>query len=92
MMAARRRGLGLVLWSAWGREWAEPDAIAVARRVGRHLTAGTIVLLHDSDTYSPAGSCRRALDALGPIASELDQRSLAAVTLDQLVGAGGSSR
>jgi peptidoglycan/xylan/chitin deacetylase (PgdA/CDA1 family) len=91
MVAARRHRLGLVLWSAWGREWAEPDAAAVARRVGRHLTAGTIVLLHDSDTYSPPGSCQRALDALGPIACGLDHRGLTAVTLDQLVDAGGSS-
>ncbi len=91
MLAARRHGLGLVLWSAWGREWAEPDAVAVAQRVRRHLTAGTIVLLHDTDRYSPPGSCRRALDALGPISSELDERGLTAVTLDQLVGAGGSS-
>jgi len=80
-----------VLWSSWGREWAESDAIAVARRVERHLTAGTIVLLHDTDRYSPPGSCQRALDALGPIASQLDGAGLTAVTLDQLVGAGGSS-
>jgi hypothetical protein len=92
MLAARRRRLGLVLWSAWGREWAAPDAAAVARRVSGHLKEGTIVLLHDTDAYSPPGSCQRALDALGPIASDLDRRGLRALTLDYLVGAGGSSR
>jgi peptidoglycan/xylan/chitin deacetylase (PgdA/CDA1 family) len=89
MLAARRHHLGLVLWSAWGREWAEPDAAAVTRRVCRHLSAGTIVLLHDTDAYSPPGSCQRARQALGPIAGELDRRGLKAMTLDQLVGARG---
>jgi peptidoglycan/xylan/chitin deacetylase (PgdA/CDA1 family) len=91
MLAARRHGLGLVLWSAWGREWAEPDAISVARRVCRQLTGGAIVLLHDTDSYSPPGSCRRAIEALRPIASYLDENGLNAVTLDQLVGAEVSS-
>ena len=31
MVEARRHGLRLVLWSAWGREWDEPDAVGVAR-------------------------------------------------------------
>ena len=66
------------------------EVMAVATRVCRHLTAGDIVLLHDTDRYSPPGSSRRALDALGPIASDLHQKALRAVTLEQLVGAGGS--
>jgi peptidoglycan/xylan/chitin deacetylase (PgdA/CDA1 family) len=90
MLAARHHRLGLALWSAWGREWAEPDAIAVARRVCRRLTAGTIVLLHDTDMYSASGSCRRVIDALGPIASYLDENGLKAVTLERLVGAESS--
>jgi peptidoglycan/xylan/chitin deacetylase (PgdA/CDA1 family) len=84
---ARRRGLQLVLWSAWGREWVEGDAAAVARRVNRHLGGGAIVLLHDADTFSPPGSAARAREALGPIAEELRRRGLQAVTLDELVGA-----
>jgi hypothetical protein len=48
------------------------------------------VLLHDTDAYSPPGSCRRALDALGPIAEDLDQKGLKTVTLDQLTGSPGS--
>ncbi|HSS10561.1 MAG TPA: polysaccharide deacetylase family protein [Acidimicrobiales bacterium] len=87
MLEARRHQLDLVLWSAWGREWAECDAASVAKRVCRHLTTGTIALLHDTDAYSPPGSCQRALDALGPIAENLDHKGLKAVTLDQLVGA-----
>lgn len=86
MLEARRHGLRLVLWSAWGREWVDRDAASVAARVRRAVADGAIVLLHDSDAFSPPGSCRRALAALGPIADDLDQRGLQAVTLDQLTG------
>jgi peptidoglycan/xylan/chitin deacetylase (PgdA/CDA1 family) len=86
MVEARRHGLRLVLWSAWGREWSERDAAGVARRVAAGLAPGAIVLLHDADVQSPHGSSRRAADALGAIAADLDRRGYAAVTLDDLVG------
>jgi len=86
MLEARRHELRLVLWSAWGREWDEPDAAGVARRVGAGLGSGAIVLLHDADVESPLGSSQRAIDALGPIAEDLDRRGLSAQTLDGLVG------
>jgi peptidoglycan/xylan/chitin deacetylase (PgdA/CDA1 family) len=85
MWQARRRRLHLVLWSAWGREWVERDAAAVAHRVNRDLSGGAIILLHDSDSFSPPGSTDRAREALGPIAGELDRRSLRPVTLNELV-------
>jgi len=85
MIAARRRGLGVVHWSAWGREWDEPDADAVAARVCRSLEPGAIVLLHDSDDTSPPGSVVRAADALDRIADELRRRDLTATTLSDLV-------
>lgn len=87
MAAARVRGVELVLWSAWGREWAAPDAAAVARRVTTGLVPGAIVLLHDSDECSTAGTTAKALGALAPIAAALDRRGLRAVTLDDLVPA-----
>lgn len=86
MLEARRHGLRLVLWSAWGREWDEPDGPAVARRVCRSLEGGAIVLLHDTDQLNPPGSCQRVLDALGPIAEELHRRGLEAVRLEDLTG------
>ncbi len=86
MVEARRHGLRLVLWSAWGREWDEPDARSVARRVGTGLGPGAIVLLHDADVQSPLGSSRRATEALGPIAEDLHRQGLKALTLDGLVG------
>ncbi|GAC1317336.1 MAG: polysaccharide deacetylase family protein [Acidimicrobiales bacterium] len=85
MLEAKRHHVGLVLWSAWGREWDEPDAAHVARRVIPELRAGAIVLLHDADVDSPPGSARRAAEALGPIAHALAEKGLMAVTLDELV-------
>jgi peptidoglycan/xylan/chitin deacetylase (PgdA/CDA1 family) len=86
MVEARRHHLRLVLWSAWGREWDEPDSYSVARRVRAGVGPGGIVLLHDADVNSPPGSSRRATEALGPIAEDLHRRGLAALTLDELVG------
>ena len=82
---ARRRHLQPVLWSAWGREWIEPTAEDVTRRVVAGLRPGAVVLLHDSDASSPPGSAAKALQALNGIAAELARQHLTAVTLDQLV-------
>jgi peptidoglycan/xylan/chitin deacetylase (PgdA/CDA1 family) len=87
LLAAQRHHLRLALWSAWGREWVPSDSGAVARRVERALAPGAIVLLHDTDAFSPAGSVSRMLGALGPIAEALHARGLEAVALDTLVDA-----
>ena len=86
LWCARRRGLRVALWSAWGREWAAPDTDAVIRRIRRHLVEGTIVLLHDSDATSPPGTAARSFEALGVLAADVCRRRLQAVTLDELVG------
>lgn len=85
LIAAQRAGLELVLWSAWGREWAEERAAAVAARVDRRLERGAIVLLHDSDATSPPGTALRARQALGTILQHLESRGLRSVTLSELV-------
>jgi peptidoglycan/xylan/chitin deacetylase (PgdA/CDA1 family) len=85
LLAARARGWRTVLWSAWGREWTTDVPHEVAARVVAGLHPGAVVLLHDSDTFGPAGMWRVASEALGPIADELDRRQLEAVTLDELV-------
>ena len=61
----RARGLRPFLWSTWGRDW-EPRATpqSIARRATRGLRPGDVVLLHDSDAYSSAGSWRRTVAAL----------------------------
>jgi peptidoglycan-N-acetylglucosamine deacetylase len=88
LVEARRHDLRLVLWSAWGREWDEPDAASVARRVAFGLAPGAIVLLHDADVLSPIGSAGRAAEALGPIAENLHARGWTSLSLDGLLGSG----
>jgi peptidoglycan-N-acetylglucosamine deacetylase len=59
------RGHDLLLWSKWGHDWrarATPDSIAL--EVTEDLRRGDVLLLHDADTYSAAGSHRRTAAAL----------------------------
>ena len=61
----RSRSWQPLLWSTWGRDWerrATPKSIA--RRATKGLRAGDVVLLHDSDAYSSAGSWRNTVAAL----------------------------
>ena len=77
---AARSGMPLVSWSRWGRDWeprAAPDAIA--RRVAAGVTAGDILLLHDSDAYSARGSWERTVAALPAIAGQLQDAGLGTV-------------
>lgn len=61
----RRLGYRPLLWSAWGRDWERrATAASIARRATRALRPGDVVLLHDSDAYSSAGSWRRTVAAL----------------------------
>lgn len=65
IVAARKLGLRPVLWSCWGREWTrEATPFSVFETLKQDLRGGATVLLHDSDSTSPAGSARRALGAL----------------------------
>jgi peptidoglycan/xylan/chitin deacetylase (PgdA/CDA1 family) len=86
---ARRLGTETVLWSAWGREWAEPAPEPVLARVSRGLEPGAIVLLHDTDESCPQGTAARVHQLLGPLADELARRNLASRTLDELVAPAG---
>jgi peptidoglycan/xylan/chitin deacetylase (PgdA/CDA1 family) len=84
---ASQSGMRVVNWSRWGRDW-EPRATpaAIARRVAAGAEGGDILLLHDSDAYSAAGSWRRTADALPEIAELLGERGLGAVTVGELLG------
>src|SRR5438874_2154507 len=53
----RRRGWRPLLWSRWGHDWRHavtPERIA--GEVTRDLADGDVLLLHDADHYSAAGS------------------------------------
>jgi peptidoglycan-N-acetylglucosamine deacetylase len=79
---ARRRGWTPLLWSAWGRDWrAAATPAAIARDATRALAAGDVVLLHDADHYSAAGSWQRTAEALPLILDALAARGLRAVAV-----------
>lgn len=64
----RRRGWEPLLWSRWGADWRERETpTSIARRATVSLSAGDVVLLHDADHYSSAGSWRRTVAALPAI-------------------------
>jgi peptidoglycan/xylan/chitin deacetylase (PgdA/CDA1 family) len=75
------RGLGLepLLWSRWGRDWRRgATSSAIARRATAGIRAGDVVLLHDADHYSAAGSWRRTAEAVPEIVERLAATGLAA--------------
>lgn len=86
LLAARQHGLVPVLWSAWGREFAQRSPDAVAGRVLSRLRPGAIVLLHDSDRLCGKGSVDAVEGALPAIAEELERRRLECVTVGELLG------
>ena len=75
LWAARSLSLRTVLWTADGRDWAQ-DATAesVATRIQARLRPGGVILLHDSDVTSAAGSWRSALGALPMLAEHCATR------------------
>ena len=76
-MAARKLGLDVVLWTAWGRDWraeATPESV-VGDVLDGYVDGGT-VLLHDSDCTSAPESWHAALDALPLLGKELADRGL----------------
>jgi peptidoglycan/xylan/chitin deacetylase (PgdA/CDA1 family) len=80
LAATRQRGLKPLLWSRWGKDWRRlttPERIAT--RAGAHLTDGDVILLHDADFYSSAGSHRRTVEALKLIVRELKPQKIGTV-------------
>lgn len=76
-IAARRLGLNVVLWTAWGRDWrAAATGESVARDVLDGFVDGGTVLLHDSDCTSAPESWHAALDALPLLAKGFAEAGL----------------
>jgi peptidoglycan/xylan/chitin deacetylase (PgdA/CDA1 family) len=74
---ARRRDWRTLLWSHWGRDWerrATPDSIAA--RVTDGAGEGAVLLLHDADDYSAAGSWEKTVAALPRVLATLAERGL----------------
>jgi peptidoglycan/xylan/chitin deacetylase (PgdA/CDA1 family) len=78
----KRNGWRPLLWTHWGRDWeaqATPESIA-ERLVGGGVAAGSVLLLHDSDSYGADGSWRRTVAALPRVLDALERHGLAAST------------
>jgi peptidoglycan/xylan/chitin deacetylase (PgdA/CDA1 family) len=74
----RARGYSPLLWSRWGHDWrrrATPASIAT--EATEDLSAGDVVLLHDSDAYSSRDSWRATVDAVPRVLEEAARRGLA---------------
>ncbi len=69
-----------LLWSRWGKDWRKFTTPArIAGRVLPGLAAGDVILLHDADFYSAAGSHRRTARALTLILDDLIAQEIATV-------------
>jgi peptidoglycan/xylan/chitin deacetylase (PgdA/CDA1 family) len=77
LVAARRTGLRMVLWTTWGLDWrADATAVSVAANVRRTFVPGATVLLHDSDVTSTPDSWKATIDALPLLAGDWHERGL----------------
>lgn len=82
LATARRAGWETVLWARWGRDWrARATAASIAAEATEGLRGGEIVLLHDADYYSTAGSWRATVEALPRILAAIGEAGLRTVTL-----------
>jgi peptidoglycan/xylan/chitin deacetylase (PgdA/CDA1 family) len=76
----RGHGLAPLLWSQWGKDWrgdATPQRIAALATT--RVRDRDVILLHDADFYSSAGSHERTVQALELIFKALKERELATV-------------
>lgn len=82
--ACRQLGLEPVYWSAWGCDWEAVSAARIAELVLRDLTAGAIVLLHDSARYSGRPSAKPTVEAVSTIAERSSAAGLSLAAIERL--------
>jgi peptidoglycan/xylan/chitin deacetylase (PgdA/CDA1 family) len=83
LSVARQMGWEVILWLRDGRDWdARETPASIAGRIARKLEPGDVVLLHDADHYSAAGSWRRAAAAIERLDTVLEERNLLVASLD----------
>jgi len=84
LAVVRGRGWKPILWSRWGADWRRrATGASIARRATACLEAGDVVLLHDADHYSSAGSWRRTAAALPAIVAAVEELGEPFVPLTQ---------
>jgi peptidoglycan-N-acetylglucosamine deacetylase len=78
---ARSRGWNTLLWSRWGHDWRHrATADSIAAEATTNLSHRDVILLHDADHYSSAGSWRNTVAAMPRVLEALDRHGLPAVT------------
>jgi peptidoglycan/xylan/chitin deacetylase (PgdA/CDA1 family) len=85
LAAVRRRGLRPQLWSKWGRDWRAGPPAEIASLATRGLADRDVILLHDADWYSSAGSHRGTAAATPVIVERLRRLGLDTVTLSEVI-------
>jgi peptidoglycan/xylan/chitin deacetylase (PgdA/CDA1 family) len=85
LMEAQRQGMEVILWSRWGKEFAETEPEPVLRRLEPGLVPGAILLLHDNEVSCRAGTGDLTRRVLSPLRRSLEDKGLGAVTLGQLL-------
>jgi peptidoglycan/xylan/chitin deacetylase (PgdA/CDA1 family) len=80
LAAVRRSSLEPLLWSRWGRDWrANTGPEQIAQLASSRARPRDVILLHDADWYSSAGSHRRTAAALPRVLDALEDAGLTAV-------------
>jgi peptidoglycan-N-acetylglucosamine deacetylase len=81
--ACRALGLDAVYWSAWGTDWETISPQRIADLVIPDLSAGAVVLLHDSARYGHRPTARPTVEALPLIAARVAELGLPFMTLTE---------
>jgi peptidoglycan/xylan/chitin deacetylase (PgdA/CDA1 family) len=84
--ACRKLGMEPVYWSGWGADWEPIPGARIADLAGRDLSAGTILLLHDSARYADRDDASATAEALVPLAERARAAELELVTLGEVAG------
>lgn len=72
-----RHGLTSLLWSKWGHDWRRrATAASISSEVTEDLGAGDVLLLHDADHYSAAGSWRATVAAVPRVLDAIEAAGL----------------
>jgi len=79
----RRGGAGVVMWSAWARDWKPQPAEPVIERL-RRVRGGDIVLLHDGDHRVINSDRRHTVSALEYWLPRWKDSGIRFVTLDEM--------
>lgn len=82
-----KAGLRAVNWDIIPRDWTNPGAEEIARRVCEKAHPGAIVLLHDGDSPRKTASRQQTIEATAMIIERLRAEGYEFVTISQLIAA-----